>query len=207
MRRTDKKIQIDYEKILRTADKSGLNGYEMKMFVAIATRINEKGFCETSNEIFTRHFGVSERTITSWINALEEKKLIQCIQNRHKHKRQIYLKMNGLVKVPFEPITNENLMTEAQYKFHKALPDRDIDCEWDPALDMDAVIDEIKKSYFLRNCNMQLSSFKANYNKVIAGVYRDPGFMGVNAKPVGCQREYTRAEMNSLFQDPEDIVV
>lgn len=208
MYRQTKQIKIDYEKILKTADKSNLSDGELKIFIAIASRLNDNGFCETSNEFFCKKFKKCERTITAWIAGLEEKEIIKCIFNSHKHKRHIYIKAVGLVKKPFQPITNPNLMTDEQYKFHQILPDRDIDCEWDPELDIDAVIAEIKKSYFLRNNNMSLSSFKKLYNKVISGAYRDVGFMGTNPKPnFSCRRNYTDKEIESLVQDIEDIEI
>jgi len=208
MYRQTKQIDIDYEKILKTADKLGLTDGELRMFIAIVARINSDGFCETSNETFMRKFFKSERTITSWISSLEDRNIIRTIFNNHKHKRHIYIRMPGLVKTPYQPITNPNFMTDEQYKFHQILPDRDIDCEWDPALNMDAVISEIKKSYFLRNNNMSLASFKRNYNKIISGAYRDQGWIGTNAKPnFSCRRNYTKEEINSVIQDIDDIEI
>lgn len=208
MRPSGNKLSIDFEKILRTADKSNLTDGELRMFIAVASRINEYGFCETSNDTFCRKFNKSERTITSWISSLEKKEIIKVIFNSHKHKRHIYIKVAGLVKLPYQPITNENLMTEAQLKFHKFFPDYPINCDWPAEYDMEAVLSECKKSWFLRNNNMRdLASFKRNYNAIVAGRMTDMSRRNGSDEPNFEQRNYSRAQMNALFQDIDEIEI
>lgn len=197
--------KINYQKILRTADTSNLTDRELRMYIAIANRINIDGFCEASNEHFQNHFKVSERSVSEMISSLKEKGLITVIQNKHKHKRHIYLNGYKLVERPYTPITNENVMTPEQLQFHELLPDRDIDCDWPQDMDMNLVCDEIKKSYFLKKArNMSLKSFVKLYDRIIAGGYRDTGFM--NEKDAfSTGRDYTSEELNSYFQDISEI--
>ena len=206
MRPNGNKLSIDFEKILRTADKSNLADGELRMFIAIASRINEYGFCETSNDTFCKKFHKCERTITSWISSLEQKEVIKVIFNSHKHKRHIYMKVAGLVKLPYQPITNENLMTESQLKFHQYFPNYPIDCDWPGDYDMNAVLSACKKSWFLRNCNMKrLSSFVKYYQKIIDGDFDDMGYK--ERKPRFMRRNYTDEECNAMIQDIDEIEI
>ena len=203
----DNQIKINYKKILMTADKEQLSDGELRMFIAIASRINNAGYCDISNDLLCKKFDKSERTITAWISSLENKKIIKTIFNRHQHKRYIYIRITGLVKVPYQPITNPNLMSQSQFMFHQVLPDRKIDCEWDTSLDMEALIAEIKKSYFLRNNSMQLSHFKRRYHEIIDGKYRDSGYIGNPTTKISFHHNHSGEDLNSYFQDPDEIIV
>lgn len=197
--------KINYQKILRTADTSNLTDRELRMYIAIANRINIDGFCEASNEHFQNHFKVSERSVSEMISSLKEKGLITVIQNKHKHKRHIYLNGYKLVERPYTPITNENVMTPEQLQFHKLLPDRDIDCDWPQDMDMNLVCEEIQKSYFLKKArNMSLKSFVKLYDRIISGGYRDTGFMN-EKDSFSCRRNYTKKQIASIIRTQEDL--
>jgi SOS-response transcriptional repressor LexA len=57
------------------------------LYGEITALCNKEGYCFASNEYFANLYGVSKRSITGWIAALEAKKYIRVSPTRH-----IYIK-------------------------------------------------------------------------------------------------------------------
>ena len=110
-----------------------------------------------------------------------------------------------------EPKQDNLTKEQAQFfeSFKKHFPDKAIDCKISemPKVDYSALMLEMKRSpQFLQKCsNLTLKWCLENADKIIKGNYR----LHEDAKPpdFSTSRSYTREEMNSLFQNVEDIEI
>lgn len=196
---TDKQIGF----AIRKAYEKGAEGNDFQMLTAILLNMDDD-FCGKSNEDFVKIFQtqgqkVSDRSITNWVAALKEKNIIGVIQNKHAHRRQIYIRgINKEVKFAFEPALED--MSEAQRKFKKAFPDRMVDCEVSSEVDIDLIIYEIQHSSQIQNNLkfMTLFSFCHKfYKRLIDGAWRDRDANVRKSSITG--HTYTKEEMNSLM--------
>ena len=196
----------DIGAVLRKADGADLSGTELKMLLRILLTINNFGYSAETNYSLQEHFKWSERTVTEAVSGLKKKNIIRVVLNKHKTRRQIYI--CGLV--PFgseyeEPKFEE--MSPEQQKFKKAFPNRVVDCEVPENVDMDALIEKIKKIDWINQAkNMTLKSFVYKYyNKIMNGEWANSQVIQMKPKANFTQREYTKEEMNSLFQSIDEI--
>ena len=196
----------DIGKVMRRAYEKNVDPAELKMLLAVITHTNDRGICATSNEKFAKIMNASPRSITGWLTALKDKRLVNIIQNKHRHERWIYI--NGLQFTKYEPPEPEEMAPE-QKMFHEAFPNKEIDCEVPLNVNMGLLINEIKGSTFLRTAsNVTLKSCVVNhYNKIIKGGYRDD-VMGIpENKQKSWERNYSKEEYNSLFQSVDEIEI
>ena len=196
----------DIGAVLRKADGADLSGTELKMLLRILLTTNNFGYSAETNYSLQEHFKWSERTVTEAVSGLKKKNIIRVVLNKHKNRRQIYI--CGLV--PFgseyeEPKFEE--MSPEQQKFKKAFPNRIVDCEVPENVDMDALIEQIKKIDWINQAkNMTLKSFVYKYyNKIMNGEWTNSQVIQMKPKANFTQREYTKEEMNSLFQSVDEI--
>lgn len=172
--------------ILREVDSMNLDGREIKLFLHLLVKVNDFGYCDESNEDLAKRMNVSERTITDTVSTLKKKGIINVVQNRHKHRRQIYVRRLGdNPKYQEEPSFEE--MTEAQKKFKTLFPNRTVDCDVPATVNMDELLEEMKRSWWLMNKadNMSLRSCCIKHFKLImSGHYRDGKFKQNNGNPL-----------------------
>lgn len=168
--------------MLRRLEDMDISPDEHRVLCRVALQTNTFGYCDESNERLSKATKICERNITEIIKSLAEKKIVNVIQNRHRHKRLIYIK--GYVdKYEFEPTFEE--MTPEQQKFKQFFPNKIVDCDWPSYRDMDALLEECKRSSCLRDLNgMTLKSFVKLYDVIMSGRYRDkqkPKISGLQA--------------------------
>lgn len=191
-------------KILRKAFESNLGDSELKMLLAIALSTNDRGFCAVSNEQFAKRLKTSTRSITGWVATLKNQKVINIVQNNHRHERWIYI--NGMNFAKYKSPEDEEL-SAAQKLFHEAFPNREIDCDVPDTVDMNKLIFNMRRSRFLRNAdNMSLYSCCVKHYKQIMSGWKDAEDMPFKGN-FSTGRNYTREEMNSLFQSVDEIVI
>lgn len=199
------RAKIDYKRIVERMNSPLLTGNELKTYVMIVNNLNSYGFCTLSNETLAKHFGVSERTISLWVGGLDRKQFVNVIYNSHKHCRHIYLKGQKLMETPYQPLTEDYQMSDAQLKFHRAFPEREIDCDWPLyGYDIDKVIEEIHHSSFLMNArNLSLRSCLKHYNYIVSGGYRDSVDLIFAQKYLKAQKlsEQAENEYNEIIKE------
>lgn len=195
-------------KIMRRAFELRIDGSQLRMLLAIANGTNDRGYCVVSNLQFSSWLSsngkpASTRAISDWIADLKNAKIINVVQNKHQHERRIYIK--GCKSA--NKVWSEDEMSPEQLKFHEAFPDREINCEVPPNVDIDKLIDRIKRSNFLVHAhNMSLRSCCVKYYKQIMAGWRDAEDMPQRSK-FSTGRISSVEEMNSLFQKIEDIEI
>lgn len=195
-----------YFKLMKKAETKKLGDSEYRFFSHLCLRSNVKNFTKPTNEMLKNVFGVNERSISRWLTVLEEKGLVNVVYNRHRHERFIYINSVDSNKGFVEPSLED--MSEAQRKFKLRFPDRVVDCEVPIDVDMDRLIREIENSRHLLACtNMSLKSCAIKYyEKIIRGDYRNIETI-TSSSNFSTGRTYTKEEMNSLFQNIDDIEV
>ena len=106
------------------------------------------------------------------------------------------------METPYQPLTEDYQMSDAQLKFHRAFPDREIDCDWPiSGYDIDKVIEEINKSSFLMNAkNLSLRSCLKHYNYIVSGGYRDSRDLVLGQKQLQAQKMM----QDMYFDTPSD---
>lgn len=196
----------DIGKVMRRAYEKNVDPAELKMLLAVITNTNDKGICATSNEKFAKRLKASPRSITGWLTALKDKRLVNIIQNKHRHERWIYI--NGLKFTKYETPEPEDMSPE-QKLFHEAFPNKEIDCEVPLNVNMGLLINEIKGSTFLRTAsNVTLKSCVVNhYDKIINGGYRDDVMSIPESKHKSWERNYSKEKLNNLFQTVDEIEI
>ena len=112
--------------------------------------------------------------------------------------------VNVNVNIKREEIKEErNLSLE---KFRKAFPNMKIgvqSLDWSNDVDMDVLIEKINESEFLKNCgNIDLSWCLRHYDAIIQDKYKD----FAKKSSVYRSREYTKEEMDSLFDSIDNLV-
>lgn len=195
-----------YFKLMKKAETKKLGDSEYRFFSHLCLRSNVQNMTKPTNEMLKKVFEVNERSISRWLTVLEDKGLINVVYNRHRHERFIYINQVNSNKGFIEPSFED--LSEAQRKFKLRFPNRIINCEVPVEVDMDGLIHEIEKSKYLLSCsNMTLKSCAIKYyQKIMSGDYRDIDSI-TNISNFSTGRNYTREEMNSLFQNVEDVEV
>lgn len=191
-------------KIMRRAYEKDVEGQEFKMLMSVAMNTNERGFCSVSNEKFSKRLNASSRSITGWLQELKGKRLINIIQNNHRHERWIYI--TGLKFEKYVAPEPEKMSPE-QKLFIKAFPARAIDCEVPDEVDMEKLIYNIQRSKFLRNAhNMSLKSCCIKFYKQIMAGWQDAEDLPPKSN-FSTGRNYTAEEMNGLYQNLDEIEI
>lgn len=184
----------------QVVNSKNITGDELKLYAIISGSLTGFGWCPRSNEDFAKELGVDERTVSRRLASLAEKRFINIVLNRHKHRRQIYINVPGT-----PPLYDDiQIYSEGQKKFIEAFPDRMIDADVPEWLDIDLLIDCIKSSDFLSKAkNMSLKSCLERYPAIIAKGYAE--YSNSKTSQFSTSREYDRAAINSIFQKIEDV--
>ncbi len=98
-------------------------------------------------------------------------------------------------------------LSEAQSKFAAAFPDKVIDCDIPPQIDIDKLISGVKESEFLKSqSNITLKSCIKYYDKIITGGYKD---FKQNKSSTGnfARTDYTKEQINAMFTSPAEYEV
>lgn len=193
-------MEVGFLLPLRKTDK--LSAQEKLLWIEIYSRLDYNGLCATQNDSFAKWFKVDERTIQRWISDLKKKCFLKIWYEKETNIRFLE---------PMFPKETSNL-TEAIdariVKFHNAFPDRPLNniSVLPKNFLIDKVIERIKESEFLSACkNIGLRSCVKHYDDIISGVYATFD-KNKRIKP-GTQRQYSREELNALFQDIDDIEI
>lgn len=201
--------KADFADIIRK-NFSKLTGSELKMLIAIAGKTNSLGYCSTSNKDFAKLLSIdeenktSERTISALVASLRAKKVITLTINSHKNQRWLFIK--GYSR--YKKIVDEEFMSEEQLKFHKAFPCKEINCAIPKSVDIDKLIEMIKRSTYVTTMdNMDLKSCCIkNYDKIIRGDYDDEKYKNLSPR-LSNGRQYTKEEYDSLYQSVDEIEI
>lgn len=195
-------FDFGYELPLRTSKKVG--GAEKWLYLEIKYRVDERNLCRATNKFFAEFFNVDERTIRRWIETLTRNGFIRVYRN----------KKNGLRVI--EPVficdkveeRNEEIEDERITKFKQAFPYKKLGKvttipDW---VDVDKIIRALRESKFLREQgSVTLKSCIDNYNYIIAGDFKD--YYKGRQKSFSTERNYTKEEMNALFQSIDEIEI
>ena len=194
----------EFVKVLQKAYSNKIYGMELTMLIAILNNCNDKGECRKSNQDYSKQLGASARSKSGWISELRNQGAIGICINSHSHVRIIYIKG---IAVYHQPETIED-MSLGQRMFHEMFPNKRLDCEIPDDVDMLGLMAKIRESTWLRNSaeNMTLKSFvKTCYKRIMNNEFSDDamrrkfGYLG--------SRNYSDAEMNSLFQNVDEIEI
>lgn len=178
-----------------------LSGNEKILYGLISVRLTTPGYCSVQNKELCKFFDVDEKTISSWIANLKKNDFIRVVQNNRKHRRQIYLR-----EFPVPPGEEEpQKFSEKQQMFVDAFPDRLVDMNEIPDfVDMPLLIKFVKSSKWLsehKECS--LSWLVKRYKEILNGKYKNYKRKG----KASTERDYTRDEMNALYQNPEEVEI
>lgn len=188
------------------------DGNEFKTLTAIIKTLNGFGYCSISNKFFVKMLTpegekpITEKSVSNWLSALKEKKVINIVINSHKHQRRIYIK--GFSK--YVPPENIDEMSPEQRLFHEAFPNKIIDCDVPKGVNIKLLINEIKESDFLTQAdNMTLKSYAVKYyDKIIKGNYRNALFSKPQKNHFSTERPaYTKEEYDALMTPIEEIEI
>lgn len=97
-------------------------------------------------------------------------------------------------------------LSEAQSKFAAAFPDKVIDCEIPPQIDIDIIIQAVKERPFLKQSNITLKSCVKHYKEIVNGGYK-PFSATKNNDPGFCVRDYNKEELNAIRTNINDYQV
>ena len=173
---------------------------ELRLYIVISGNLNSFGYCDLSNEKLAKKLNTNERQVTRLVASLVKSGFVNMVLNRRKHRRQIYLNIQPDVLMETPPES----YSPAQKKFADAFPDREIDCDIPDFIDIDLLIEEIKNSRFLTEAkNMSLKSCLDKYLAIISKRYANIKRYQPNFK----EREYSKEEMNALFQSIDEIEI
>ena len=186
----------------QVVNSKNITGEELKLYAIISGSLTGFGWCPRSNEDFAKELGVDERTVSRRLASLAEKKFINIVLNRHKHRRQIYINVPGT-----PPLYDDmQIYSEGQKKFAEAFPDRMIDTDVPEWLDIDLLIDCIKASNFLSSAkNMSLKSCLERYPAIIAKGYAE--YRNNKSSSFSTGRDHSREELNSLWSNIDELEV
>lgn len=70
-----------------------LTGDEKDLYYEIADNLNEAGYCTLTNSQLAKNLGATEKTVSTRLSSLVQKKYANTLVNLHKHQRRIYLKV------------------------------------------------------------------------------------------------------------------
>ena len=195
-------MEIGFLLPLRKTDK--LSAQEKLLWIEIYSRLDYNGLCATQNEDFAKWFRNDERSIQRWISNLKKKGFLKIWYERGTNIRFLE---------PVFPKDTTNLKEELDeriVKFNKEFPERSLNniSVLPKNFLMDKVIERIKESEFLStHKNIGLRSCIKHYEEIINGIYASFD-KDRNIKPnFSTGRNYTKEEMNALFQDIEDIEI
>ena len=177
---------------------------ERVLYARLSSKLNEDGYCDLPDSKLAEIMNVDERTVYRRLKNLEDNDFITRIYNRKISRRRIYLK-GYTPQFLDEKLPEQNL--EDITKFKEAFPDRRIDLNIIPSyVDMDLMIKKIKAKKFLREAtNMSLSSCVRAYYQIISkNGYESADKIERNSQN---KRDYTTDEINSLYQNIDEIEI
>ncbi len=177
---------------------------ERVLYARLSSKLNENGYCDLPDSKLAEIANVDERTVRRRLESLEKNDFITRVYNRKQSKRRIFLK-GYTPQFLDEKLPEQNL--EDITKFKEAFPDRRIDLNIIPSyVDMDLMIKKIKAKKFLREAtNMSLSSCVRAYYQIISkNGYESADKIERNSQN---KRDYTTDEINSLFQNIDEIEI
>lgn len=177
---------------------------ERVLYARLSSKLNENGYCDLPDSRLAEITNVDERTVRRRLESLEKNDFITRVYNRKQSKRRIFLK-GYTPQFLDEKLPEQNL--EDITKFKEAFPDRRIDLNIIPSyVDMDLMINKIKAKKFLREAtNMSLSSCVRAYYQIISkNGYESADKIERNSQN---KRDYTTDEINSLFQNIDEIEI
>ena len=200
-------VAVEIVEMLKLAEKKKATGDEMKLLFSILQRTDDLGRCLLSNDELSKLLNVSVPSITRWLAGLQKKELILMTFNFRRHQRNIYPQTRKR-RQKFRP-PEESEMSEKQLKFRRAFPDKVIDCVIKDDIDIDEVIARVKRSTFLmKTVNITLKSILGPcYKRLMAGGYEDKDYLVVQKTTFSTGRNYTKEEMNALFQSVDEIEI
>ena len=174
---------------------------EKLLYAEITARLNYAGYCTTPNKTFADLFNREIRTISIWMANLKNAGFIRIVQDNKKHRRLLYPKYSS---DPSQDVEGKD-MPEKVRKFHEAFPDGMIDTFNVPdEVDMDKLIEGIMRNKFLREKarNWGLKSCIAKYKAIINDHYKS-----FDSREPSTSRYHTKEELNSLFQNVDEIEI
>lgn len=177
---------------------------ERVLYARLSSKLNENGYCDLPDSRLAEITNVDERTVRRRLESLEKNDFITRVYNRKQSKRRIFLK-GYTPQFLDEKLPEQNL--EDITKFKEAFPDRRIDLNIIPSyVDMDLMIKKIKAKKFLREAtNMSLSSCVRAYYQIISkNGYESADKIERNSQN---KRDYTTDEINSLYQNIDEIEI
>ena len=177
---------------------------EKLLYARLSSKLNENGYCDLPDSKLAAITSLHERTVRRRLESLEKNDFITRVYNRKQSKRRIFLK-GYTPQFLDEKLPEQNL--EDITKFKEAFPDRRIDLNIIPSyVDMDLMIKKIKAKKFLREAtNMSLSSCVRAYYQIISkNGYESADKIERNSQN---KRDYTTDEINSLFQNIDEIEI
>lgn len=179
---------------------SNLRAGEIKLLMLIQMAREKSGAFKRTNQDICKMFKVSRRTVQYWLEHLEEKQLIKIFMDNRNHTRIIRLDFGKQTRA-----LEYAEMSEAQKKFFDAFPSSQINAEIPENIDIDKFIAKIQCSKNLKPLKFaSLKWYLDRYDDIMNDAWKGPNSRKSN---FSTGREYTREEMNSLFQNIDDIVI
>ena len=190
-------------------DSKIISDSEKLLYGRISLNLNERGFCDKSDEFFAKKSDVDERTIRRRLKNLEEHGFITRIYDRKTIVRRIYLK-EYIPQFMDEKLPEKSFADIVMFK--TAFPERLIDATTIPGyVDMELLIKKIKEFKWLVEAkNMSLSSCVNRYYQIINDAYKEitsekliKQKVVINGKMVVL--ELTESELKELNQIKSEI--
>lgn len=208
---------------------------EKMLFLRIMENRNEIGWCGLTNKVFADCFGVTERTISTWITNLFNQGFINIINSRHNKVRKIYC--NIPKRAPGMPDYNVNMSIDDYLKiftlafpsnendiqenitveqanflrsFRAHFPNKKLDCQitCKKIDNYTELMLACKQSRFVRETdNNGLAWILANSEEIIKGRWKTFDDQKIIKSNFSTGHDYSKEELNSLFQNIDEIEV
>lgn len=181
---------------------SNLTAGEIKLLLLVQNCRNSNGAFKMSNVELGKVLRVEDRTLQYWISHLESLQLIRRFVDHRTHTRIIRLNYSKK-----EELLEYCEMSPEQKMFQDAFPHRKVNCEVPEGVDIRKIIAAIENSSYYKTqlCNASLQYFVDIYEDEILTEKRID--FEKAKKRLSTQRDYTKEETNSLFQDIEDVEI
>lgn len=195
----------NFLRVMQKAETKKLGDSVYRFLSYLCLRTNNVNCLTLRNDVIAKHLGVCERSVAGYISTLAGEDIIMVSYNRRRHTRTIRIVVEREDRY-IEPAYDE--LSEAQRKFKDRYPNRAIDCEVPADVNLDCLLAEMELSQFLKETdNMSLKSCCIKHYKLIMkGHWRDSQHKVTKQRYLH-GRKYTKEELDSLWQNIEDVEV
>lgn len=147
-----------------------LTGDEKELYYEIADNMNEAGYCTLTNSQLAKALGTSEKTVSTRLSSLVQKKFANTLVNLHKHQRRIYLKVPGDPTLSNQPKPTDEDTRAKRERLEESLKKAIVlgTCDFNvllKALKQSPYLEEVKDNYIQVALDLEQIEFVTEFRK------------------------------------------